>query len=525
MQAQRRADTSFVLTIVTVLLVVTGLGCSPSARLHDESLRVDLGSNYAEIFEEYRESIPAAMREQKIPGFSIAVVDREGILWTAGFGRTGDWGQPVTPDTLFGIGSISKTFTATAVMIAVQDGLLDLDTPIAEYLPDFTVNSRFEERPQDKMTLRHLLTHTAGFPLNSPLFGANFAEVRDGSLEEHVPSIQQMWLKFRVGERGSYSNPGINLAAYILQVQSSRPFEQYVKERVFDPLGMPNSSLDYGFVKDHPNRARGHSRNISEFPILTSFAGFGGVHTTARDLSRFMRFHLNRGTLDGQTILKPRFLDAMCTTSPILKKYGLCLIVREKHDSYSVSHNGGGFGILARMIWYPEYGIGCIVLTNSQTHDRQHFKITDAILDRLITQKVVTEDTSRAVPTADQLIGKDTRLTGLPEAEVVHTPTPFRPEWKRYVGTYRLRPGPYKLHPLIRLVLALGAYTDDQKVTVEEKDGLLWVKSVDSGEPEPLEEHEPDLFFTPASEALDFRGPVPTWRNFKIDAPWFMWSI
>ena len=117
MQAQRRADTSFVLTIVTVLLVLTGLGCSPSARLHDESLRVDLGLKYADIFEEYRESIPAAMREQKIPGLSIAVVDREGILWTAGFGRTGDWGQPVTPDTLFSIGSISKTFSSKSCTV------------------------------------------------------------------------------------------------------------------------------------------------------------------------------------------------------------------------------------------------------------------------------------------------------------------------------------------------------------------------------------------------------------------------
>jgi len=534
MQAQRRADTSFVLTIVTVLLVLTGSGCSPSARLQDESLRVDLGSNYAEIFEEYRESIPAAMREQKIPGLSIAVVNREGILWTAGFGRTGDWGQPVTPDTLFSIGSNSKMFTAMAVMIAVQDGLLDLDTPIAEYLPDFTVNSRFEERPLHKMTLRHLLTHTAGFTLES-LFGSEPADIRYGSLEQHVQSIEQTWLKFRVGERFSYSNPGINLAAYILQVQSGRSFEQYTKEKIFDALGMPDTSLDYGFVKGHPHRARGHSTNVSEYPIITSLAGYGGVHSTARDLSRFVRFHLNRGTLDGRTILKPRFLDAMCTTSPISsltsskskKKFhfGLCLIVREKHDSYSLEHGGAGYGFFTQIKWYPEYGIGCIVLTNSLAHDDQHEKITDAILDQLITQKIVTKDTSGAVPTADELIGQDTRLSELPEAEVVHTPTPFRPEWKRYVDTYRLRPGPYKFRPLFRLAWALGACADNAKVTVEERDGLLWVKPGDWGEPEPLEEHEPGLFFTPAGDALDFRGPVPIWRNVKMDAPWLLWTL
>ena len=102
------------IAVFAILLPLFGSGCtSVSPKLQDESLRVDLGSNDAEIFEEYRESIPAAMREQKIPGLSIAVVDREGILWTAGFGRTGDWGRPITPDTLFSIGSNSKMFTAT----------------------------------------------------------------------------------------------------------------------------------------------------------------------------------------------------------------------------------------------------------------------------------------------------------------------------------------------------------------------------------------------------------------------------
>jgi len=94
------------------------------------------------------------------------------------------------------------------------------------------------------------------------------------------------------------------------------------------------------------------------------------------------------------------------------------------------------------------------------------------------------------------------------------------------VRTYRLHPGGYKLHPVAWIGLALGGCVDSMKLTVEEKDGLLWVKSVNSqGEPEPLEEHEPGLFFTPAGEALDFRGPVPTWRNLKMDAPWLLWSL
>jgi len=513
----RRARWTLVTTLTVLAVILTTVGCRSSVPVNDESFREGLGSAYRQVFDPYRESIPETMRAQKIPGIAVAVVDREGILWTAGFGRTGQGSQPATPDTLFSIQSMSKTFTATAVMIAVRDGLVDLDTPIAEYLPDFTVNSRFEERPQGKMTLRHLLTHTAGFTHEAPI--GNNADTRYGSFEEHVLSIQQTWLKFRVGERQSYSNLGIDLAAYILQVESGLSFEQYMKERVFDPLGMPDSSVDYAFVEDHPNRARGYYPFVKQIPVAIPMVGAGGVYTTARDLSRFVRFHLNRGTLDGLEVLEPRFIDAMYTTSPVSEGYGLGIGIERKHGSYDLNHGGGGFGFLTQMTWYPEYGIGCIVLTDSLTHGDEHVRITNEILDRLITENIVTKDGSGTIPTAEQLIGKDAKLPGLPEGDVVHTPTPFRPEWKRYARTYRIRPGGYEFHPLVRLAIALGACVDEQKVVVEEKDGFLCVGD------EQLEECEPGLFFTPSGEALDLRGPVPTWRNMKLETPWLLWSI
>ncbi len=151
------------------------------------------------------------------------------------------------PSTLFSIQSMSKSFTATAAMFAAQDGLVDLDAPITTYLPDFHVHSIFEEHPEQKMTLRILLSHTAGFP-HDPAYGGN----TDGkygapaySFEKHIASISDTWLMFPVGTRYSYSNIGIDLAGYILQVRSGMPFIQYVQEKVLDPLGMKDSTLDY----------------------------------------------------------------------------------------------------------------------------------------------------------------------------------------------------------------------------------------------------------------------------------------
>ena len=312
------------LIFVLLFLVV---GCAPSAKLQREFRRpTGIGPGYRKVFVKYSASIPERMKQHRIPGLSITVVDREGILWAAGFGRTGKGNQPVTPETLFSIQSMSKTFTATAVMIAVQDGLVDLDTPITTYLPEFIVNSRWEDNPQDKMTLRHLLTHTAGFTHEAPV-GNNLDALYD-TFEQHVLSISNTWLRCRVGAKYYYSNLGIDLAAYIVQVKSGMSITEYFKQKVFDPLGMPTSSIDYDIVEQFPDRALGHMPFVAEVPVAIPMIAAGGVYTSAAELSRFVQFHLNRGAIDGRRLLDASFVDTMYTSSEIAKGYKLNVLVR-----------------------------------------------------------------------------------------------------------------------------------------------------------------------------------------------------
>jgi len=491
---------------VACLALAAGRGWA-KAEVHGETARKGVtGSEYEKVFDQYRESIPGRMKEHKIPGLSIAVVDREGVLWAAGFGKTGKGSQAVTPQTLFSIQSMSKTFTATAVMIAVQEGLVDLDTPITKYLPQFTVKSRFEEKPQEKITLRHLLSHTSGLTHEAPV--GNNTDTRYGSFEEHVLSIQNTWLRHRVGERYSYSNLGIDLAAYILQVRSGQPLAEYMKAKILGPLGMRDSSMDYAVVERCSNRARGHVPFLKRVPVAIPMVGAGGVYTTAADLARFVQFHLNHGIVDGQTVLDPRLLDAMYTSSPVSKGYGLGIAVGTKHDTYFLNHNGGGFGFLTTMTWYPEYGIGCLALTNSTNHDDEHVKIANELLDELITRHIVAKDTSGRFPPADQLIGRDTKLAVLPAP--APTPTPYKPEWKRYEGTYRFIARGNKPVFIAAVAMGLGYCPPSLKVKVAQKDGYLCIGD------EKLEEYQPGLFFTASGEALDLRGPVQTWRNIRI---------
>ena len=189
--------TAQLIVVLAILLVFFGSGCNTiSPKLQDEYIRPGLSQGICGVFDKYRQFFLEMMAKEKIPGLSIALVDRDGILWTAGFGYT-DYNRktPVATDTIFAICSMSKTITAVAVMVAVQDGLVELDVPIIEYFPQFTVNSRFEKNPHKKITLRHLLSQTSGIAFEAPV--GNIRELSYGSLEEHVLSVSDTWLKYR----------------------------------------------------------------------------------------------------------------------------------------------------------------------------------------------------------------------------------------------------------------------------------------------------------------------------------------
>lgn len=285
------------------------IGVAVVAQAAGQQANNSVTPDYSRVIADFRTSIPQLMRDEKVPGLAVAVVDRQRVLWIESLGYTDDDHiKPITPDTLFSIQSLSKNFTAAAVLIAAQDGLLDLYTPIKEYLPGFTVNSRFDAHPEGKITLRMLLSHRAGFTHEAPV-GNNF--VPDStSFEQHINSISQTWLRFPVGLRYSYSNLGVDLAGYILQVRSGVPFPQYVKQKLLDPIGMTASTFDMNIIKRSPQRAIGHSWLPSEqveVPMIPS----GGMYTNISDLARYVEFHLHGGKVNGAPLIREEFLRQM----------------------------------------------------------------------------------------------------------------------------------------------------------------------------------------------------------------------
>jgi len=498
--------TAQLIVVFAILLVLFGSGCSSvSPKLQDEYIRPGLSQGMYSFFDKHRQSIPKIMAEYKVPGQSIALVDRDGILWAAGFGYT-DYSRktPVTTDTIFLICSMSKTITATAVMLAVQDGLLELDVPIIEYLPQFTVNSRFEENPEKKITLRHLLNHTSGIAFEAPV--GNGRELSYSSLEEHVLSVSDTWLRHKVGERYSYSGLGYDLVAYILQIQSGQPFAKYVENKVFTPLNMPNCSVDPEFIRNHSSRAVGHMPYARQIPLAVDipWVGSGSVYANAKGLARFVQFFLNWGKVAGQTVLDENLITSMYTPSIRNKVYGLGVQGFHITENYRLGHTGGGIGFGSVMVWLPEYEIGGVLLSN---FDR--YAHPGDIFSDLIDENLVQKSESFEIPSSEYLAYQP------PDP---NTFTPFKPEWKKYIGTYKYIMSGWKFDTILNVALALGLTTTNLHVKVFEEDGYLYVDSHvyhddDGGR---LDEHLPGLFFTPSGKCLDLRGPKYTWQNWKI---------
>jgi CubicO group peptidase (beta-lactamase class C family) len=535
----------------------------------------------ADVVKGLEAGLPAWIKERDAPGVAVAVVDDKQILWQGVYGYTSRAKEkPVTPRTLFSIQSMSKSFAALAVLMAVQDGLLDLDKPITEYLPDFTVHSRYEERPETKITLRHLLSHRAGFTHEAPV-GGNF-DSRPHSFAEHVLSISDTWLRYPVGYRYSYSNLGIDLAGYILEKKSGLPFVRCVREKVFAPLGMNDSTLEVEAILKAEDRALGSAAAIVRIPggipVEVPMIPAGGVYTNILDMSRFLMFHINGGRAGGVQLLRKELFEAMHTVQFPEKHerfgYGLGIVSSHFGPEVYYQHGGGGYGFTSTMAMYPGLKLGVVALTNSGQNS-----VTGPILElmtKIIEARIPPPgpdlespnvDTKDQIPRGD---GRVRRFAGLYAGDVLlgldkdgsfgitigkqSYPLTFYADGSEVVGTFgkyselRMKPPLIERQPgtLVHLNRLTGtvAYYDfhkpepgadepgpgkpEWKVCLGGYRTLNWGRTpgfavtvaVADGyltvNGARCREHLPGLFFTYDGEALDVRGTLATFRNILL---------
>jgi CubicO group peptidase (beta-lactamase class C family) len=283
----------------------------------------------------------------------------------------------ITERTRFRWASCSKPVTAVATLLAVQDGILDLDRPIARYLPGFSVQSRFDGDAAAQITVRHLLSHMAGLTRQAPI---------DNTYDDwpgHLASISDTWLRFPVGLRYAYSDIGVDLVGRILEVTSGLPFPELVASRVFAPLGMDDATFDRAVIRADRTRAIGHIDG--KLHGLSGMVPAGSMHASVRDLGRFLQFVLRRGEVSGAPVLSRQLLDEMARVpfpvSGQAEGYALGLRTRRTGRGRRLGHAGRGFGFLADMWWLPEEGVGAAAVVNSHDEDIRR-RIVPALLDR-----------------------------------------------------------------------------------------------------------------------------------------------
>ncbi|MFC1490279.1 serine hydrolase domain-containing protein [Candidatus Latescibacterota bacterium] len=256
-------------------------------------------------------------------------------------------------DDIFRIASMSKPITAVATMMLFEEGAFLLTDPVSNYIPEFanpTVNVRSvdpetgartttNERAQGRITIYHLLTHTSGIPYNGEGVHGG-VDPAPGTIKENILNVAKVPLRHNPGERFTY---GLNsdVLGYLIEVISGMPLDQFMKSRIFDPLGMKDT---FFFIPDNKmDRRAGFYRGGNPDTVQqpeeprTMFSGGGGLRSTAGDYMRFAQMILNGGELDGVRLLSPKTVDIM-TTNQIGELYAP--YIDNAGDKY-----GLGFGI------------------------------------------------------------------------------------------------------------------------------------------------------------------------------------
>lgn len=305
--------------------------------------------------------LQAAMKQHRLPGMSVAIVQGDDIVFAKGYGEASP-GRPMTPDTPMYIGSTSKTFTSLAVMQLVEQGKLELDAPVKSYIPWFQVG---DPESTKTITLRHLLTHTSG------LTDQNYNDHNlpdDASLEDAVRDLVHAAPVSAPGESWHYFNPGYAVLGYLVEQTSGQSYGDYIAEHIFQPIGMANAFSEPAQAAD---LAQGHLA-LFGFPVP-----FGQPHrryglpegyliVSANDMARYLMMIMNDGQVGDQQVISVESLRKMFNPVrlPQHQSYGLGWEIERYYGEPHIYHGGSNEAFKHEAMFFPEKDLGLVIQIN-----------------------------------------------------------------------------------------------------------------------------------------------------------------
>jgi CubicO group peptidase (beta-lactamase class C family) len=297
------------------------------------------------------------------------------VEWEGGIGYADrDTQTPVTADTHFRVGSISKTFVAMALVQLSEDGLVDLDSPVADIEPSVAIDNPWHD--SDPVRVIHVLQHTAGFDdmhFNELFVADNDPEPSQADVLARNPSSRRV--RWRPGTRYSYSNPGYAVAALLIEKVTGEPYEDYIKREIFDPLQMTTSSFRLT-ADDEAVLARGYD-DPSGPPVGLQriyLRPSGNMHSSPRELGRFVRMLLGWGELGSAFVIDPEYLGSMeqprttlASAAGIRDGYGSGIFSMIDQPYHVLGHSGGISGFSSFFAYSSARDAGYVILLNSRS--------------------------------------------------------------------------------------------------------------------------------------------------------------
>ncbi|NLX09577.1 MAG: beta-lactamase family protein [Chloroflexi bacterium] len=366
---------------VMVLIVLAGvlMGCSPSSAPEPDAERPPTATLPPSDFPDVDAFMAGLLAQYDIPGAGLAVVQNGAVRYVQGYGvRSTATNEPVTPETLFAVGSATKSFTVLGVMQLVDQGRIRLDDPVSSYVPGFTLA---DASAAQNVTVRHLLAQTTG------LAGGGDAAWVSGAittLSEAVAYAATLPIAAAPGSAHIYSNYNYAIAGYLIEQVTGQSWEAYTRDHILAPLAMTGATFDLETLQQTPNYALPHRLDIREgmrpadFVSLAGVSSAGALNLSAREMANYLLFQLGDGTFDGESLLSPALLNEMHTQQiayppmpPVgptgfqTTGYALGWFVAGFNGLTVLWHNGSIDGFYTMVMFIPSENIGVVVLSNA----------------------------------------------------------------------------------------------------------------------------------------------------------------
>ncbi len=338
------------------------------------SRSVDYAAEAAARLDGFADAIDQLLADIETPGVAVGIVYHDEVVFAQGFGkRNVEDDLPMTADTLLAIGSSTKAFTTFALGQLVDEGELDWDEPVATYLPDFRLHDEYASL---HLTPRDLVTHRSGLPRHD-LVWYNLTE---GDRADLVHRLRHLEPNRELRQTWQYNNLMYLTAGYLLGELDGTSWEDSVRARVFEPLGMDDSNFSVHDSQSRPDFAAGYQRREKQlermnFRDISLVGPAGSINSSVNDMVEWLRVHLNEGVVDGEHLVSGPQLKDMHTVQMAMGAfpsdehivpvgYGLGWMIDVYKGVYRVHHGGNIDGFSANVALFPRKKLGVVVLTN-----------------------------------------------------------------------------------------------------------------------------------------------------------------